>query len=179
VIRRSLLLATTWLAVAAGAQPAPPAALLQLVPQARWVGSGPLTYWGLPIYDASLWAAPGFSARDHASHAFGLELLYRRSFKGTDIAQRSLTEMARQGALDASRSQRWLRELQRILPDVKEGDRLLGIHLPGAGMRLVSAAREPAAVDDTELAARFFGIWLAPTTSEPELRRALLAQAPA
>lgn len=30
-------------------------------------------------------------------------------------------------------------------------------------------------VADAEFAQRFFGIWLAPTTSEPQLREALLA----
>jgi len=161
------------------AERAPPAALLQGVPQARWAGSGTLKYWGISVYDASLWVAPGFRASSFASQAFGLELLYRRSFKGVDIAKRSMTEMARQGGIDASRSERWLRELQRVLPDVKEGDRLLGIHLPGTGLRLAGHSGSLATVEDAELSARFFGIWLAPTTSEPDLRRALLAQAPA
>ena len=81
---------------------APGAALLANTPEPtvdaalkehRAVGQARLRVWGFEVYDASLWAAPGFDAPRFAAQRFGLELHYRRAFAGRDIAQRSIDEM--------------------------------------------------------------------------------------
>jgi hypothetical protein len=66
--------------------------------------------------------------------------------------------------------------MRRIFPDVKDGDRLAGLHLPGEGARFWLNGRPAGAVTDPEFSRLFFGIWLAPTTSEPALRLALLGR---
>ena len=57
------------------------------------------------------------------------------------------------------------------------GDRLTGLYEPGRGMRLWRGSEPLGASEDAELARLFFGIWLSPRTSEPGLRKALLAGA--
>ena len=59
-------------------------------------------------------------------------------------------------------------------PDVKAGDRLTGLHLPGQGVRFWHNDRLLGEVPDAQFAQRFFGIWLAPSTSEADMRLALL-----
>lgn len=63
-------------------------------------------------------------------------------------------------------------------PDVKEGDRLTGVHRPGEAARFHFNGASVGELRDAEFARLFFGIWLSPRTSEPALRDALLGTAP-
>jgi hypothetical protein len=87
--------------------------------------------------------------------------------------------MQRAGPISEQQSQQWLAHMQRLFPDVKNGDRLTGQHLPGQGANFVYNGQPLGRVDDPEFARRFFGIWLAPTTSQPDMRTALLGLSPA
>lgn len=153
---------------------AAPAWLGSAVPEARALGQGQLRWLGMPLYDASLWVAPGSDAATLAGHAFALELRYLRAFRGKDIARRSIKEMARAGTFTPAQSREWQAALERLLPDVQPGDRIAGIHLPGRGARFVVNGRPAGEVADPAFAALFFAIWLGPSASQPELRDALL-----
>ena len=137
-------------------------------------GQGSLRWLGLSVYQARLWVAPGFRGARFAEHRFALELRYERAFAAADIARRSLAEMRRAGPIADAEAQRWQLQLQQVLPDVRAGDRILGIHRPGQGAAFVVNGRAQGEIADPRFAARFFGIWLGPATSEPALREALL-----
>lgn len=66
--------------------------------------------------------------------------------------------------------------MRALFPDVKTGDRITGVHQPGTGAVFWSNSRRLGEVRDPAFARQFFGIWLSAQTSEPQLRRALLAQ---
>jgi Chalcone isomerase-like len=74
---------------------------------------------------------------------------------------------------------RWEAQMRALFPDVKTGDRITGVHQPRTGAVFWSNARLLGEIRDPAFAKLFFGIWLAPQTSEPQLRQALLAQAKA
>jgi len=156
----------------------PPAFIRQALPEAALWGQGQMRFLGLRIYDARLWAGSRFEAADFGACPLALELNYHRAFTGAAIAQRSIDEIERQGDLTPAQAQRWLKALAAVLPDVQPGDRLTGLYQPGQGMRLWRGQQPLGAIDDAELARRFFGIWLSPRTSEPSLRSALLARKP-
>ena len=158
-------------AVAAAADSGRPAPLAGT----RLAGQGLLRFWGLEVYQASLWVGPGFRPESFASQPFALELEYRRAFKAGAIAERSIQEMRRLGTFSDSQAQRWQRALQAALPDVRPGDRIVGLHRPGLGARFEQGGRLLGEVADPEFARLFFAIWLSPATSEPTLREALLA----
>ena len=158
------------------AEPAPPE-LGAGLPRASLSGQAVLRFWGLEVYQASLWVSPGFVEADYAQAAFALELLYRRDVKGSDIASRSLAEMGRQSPLSAAQARDWGQRMQALFPDVQKGDRVTGLHQPAQGAVFWRNGRWLGEVRDPVFAQRFFGIWLSPSTSEPGLRRALLAQA--
>ena len=141
----------------------------------RLAGQGLLRFWGLEVYQASLWVGPGFRSESFASQPFALELEYRRAFKAGAIAERSIQEMRRLGSFSDAQAQRWQRALQAALPDVRPGDRIVGLHRPGQGARFEQGGRLLGEVADPEFARLFFAIWLSPATSEPTLREALLA----
>lgn len=144
---------------------------------ARLAGQGSLRFLGFEIYRARLWVQPGFDADNYAAHPLALELTYQRDFTAEAIAKRSIDEMRRVGSFSAEQATRWQQALQAALPNVKAGDRLLGIYQPGAGAVFKMAGRVVGEVSDAEFSRLFFGIWLSPQTSEPGLRQQLIASA--
>ena len=172
--RAALVLATTaalwWPAQASNVEPTASAALSGK----QTVGSSLFRYWGFEVYQATLHAPAGFDARRFEQQRFGLSLQYRRAFKGGDIAQRSIDEMQAIAPLTPKQASDWTAAMQRAFPDIKPGDELLGVHVPGSGARFYFNGQLRATVDDPAFSARFFGIWLSPQTSAPQLRTALI-----
>lgn len=143
--------------------PTPPE-LAQHLPQARLQGRSRFRYYGFHVYDALLWVPPSFDAARLFSQPFALSLIYARSLKARDIAERSIEEMRRQTTISEADAQRWLQAMTAAFADVRDGDRLTGLHqLDGS-----------AVINDQRFAQLFFGIWLSSATSAPALRRDLL-----
>jgi hypothetical protein len=139
-------------------------------------------FWGFQVYDAVLRVGAGFEASRWSSHPSALSLTYARDFKGADIARRSIEEIEGQTALGDALRQRWLAQLMALLPDVRAGDTLVGAYQPEQGLqfwRLRESWLYLGEVTDPDLGRRFLGIWLAPQTSEPAMRQALLGITPA
>ena len=158
------------------AQTTLPAEVAQALPGAQQAGSARLRVFGFNVYDATLWVEPGFSAATFEQHALVLELTYLRRLSGDAIAQRSLQEIARLGRINPGQSQRWLAAMLASFPDVRSGDRLTGLHRPASGAGFWLNGQPRPGIEDPEFSRLFFGIWLSQATSEPELRRALLAR---
>ena len=162
---------------AQNAAPTAPPEVAREWPQARLVGSGRLRFLGMRIYDARLWSPSRPGAEDWDAQPLALELQYARNLVGALIAERSLEEMRRQGPIDAARAERWLAAMKATFPDVREGDRLTGVHrVDDDAARFFHNGRLRGEWRDSDFARQFFGIWLAPATSEPALREALLGQ---
>ncbi len=157
------------------ATPLPPA-LQPYVPQAQLAGEGQLRFLGFAVYAAQLWAPASFDSAQLDRHAFALELRYLRDFRSRDIARRSIVEMRRAGPINDETAARWEEALAGVIPDVRNGDRVTGIHRPGRGVTFLFNGRPAGEIPDALLAARFFAIWLGPATSEPVLRDQLLGK---
>ena len=162
---------TAW---AQGTPPAVPAELAIELPQARLQGNGRLRFLGLRIYDIRLWTGASPVGTQWGTLPLALELVYARSMDGAQIAERSLTEMRRQGEPTPAVAERWLAAMKALFPDVREGDRITGVNMPGVGARFFHNSVLRGEVRDPEFALVFFGVWLSPRTSEPALREALL-----
>ncbi|MDB5892032.1 MAG: hypothetical protein JWP47_2863 [Polaromonas sp.] len=170
-------------AAPAAQAPAPLAAadtrpeLKDLLPEQRLVGKTRLTVWGFQLYDARLWAPPGVTAAQLPGRPFALELAYLRHFDNNDIAARSLVEMRRSASISRAQADDWTAAMLRVFPNVKKGDRIMGVNQPGVGALFLVNGKGAGEIRDTEFARLFFGIWLSEKTSEPEMRDALLAGA--
>ncbi len=157
--------------------PAPlPPEVAAALPGARLQGGGRLRVLGMHIYDARLWLAATASAENWETLPLALEVAYARKLVGEQIAERSLKEMRRQGAMAPELAARWLDTMKSLIPDVQAGDRLTALHQPGRGLRLFGNGAPIGDVPDADFARRFLGIWLSPSSSEPSLRRALLGR---
>lgn len=156
----------------AGLLPAAHASLPELLRRAdnwqRW-GHGEFTWFGLTIYRATLWVAGDDPQR--SPHALKLE--YERAIPAERLVRSSIDEMRRLGAGEAALA-RWQLQLRQVFPDVRKGDVITGVHVPGVGARFYHQDRHQGDIEDPEFAARFFAIWLDPRSRDPELRASLL-----
>jgi hypothetical protein len=141
------------------------------LPDFEAVGKGTLRFFGLRIYDATLWSPGGVWS---ANQPYALELVYARGFDGSEIAQRSIKEMRAQRSWPEATLARWEKDMRALFPDVAKGDRLIGVRMPGAGATFYSGSHRLGQVRDEDFADAFFGIWLSPATSAPDLRAKLL-----
>ena len=160
--------------------PADPAKLPQEINSAltpaQFSGTGKLTFYGLNVYEASLWVSVGFKPNDFGDHALVLDLHYLRSFTAVDIAKRSLEEMQRIEPVPEQKAAQWLKALNEAFPNIKKGDHLIGLHTPGSGATFWHNGKRSGEIKDAEFSRQFFAIWLSPKTSEPKLRQALLGK---
>lgn len=139
-----------------------------------WVvsGRGEARWLGFSLYRASLWTAPG-GYREAAP--FALALRYTRGFERSALVSSSLAEMSRLGG-DGSRVEGWRGLLERAFRDVKPGEVIVGVRLPGEGAMFYHQGRETARLVDEDFAKLFFAIWLDERTRVPDLRARLLGQ---
>ena len=75
------------------------------------------------------------------------------------------------GAMEPMEISPWL------LPNVRSGEVITGIYLPESGAQFLHQGKAVGEIRELEFARRFFGIWLSPQTSQPQLRQQLLAGA--
>jgi hypothetical protein len=134
-------------------------------------GDGALRFIGMKVYDIRLWT--NSKAHSH-TEPYALELVYDLALKGAKIAERSVAEMRKVGYTDEAKLKRWGDEMAKIFPDVKKGDTLVGVFVPGKEVRFYSQTKLIAAIPDVEFGKAFFDIWLSEKTSEPKLRQRLM-----
>lgn len=144
------------------------------VPGARVAGQGKFTWFGMKIYDASLWVG---EAGYVAGAPFALELRYARSLGGKRIAEASADQMYKTGAGTPAQRTLWLGKMLAIFPDVKEGSSITGVFLAGGAVRFHLDASVLGTINEPGFAQAFAGIWLSPRTTAPQLREALLKEA--
>ena len=133
-----------------------------------------LRVWGFEVYDARLWTPVGFRHSTYTQFPFALELQYLRKLEGTAIASRSIDEMRRVGSFSDAQAQSWLTAMRELFPDVRQGERITGLNLPGVGAEFWFNGQRVGVVKDPAFARLFFGIWLDERTSEPKMRAQLL-----
>lgn len=153
-----------------------PAYLQQAVERPRVAGEGTFRWFGLKLYDARLWVGkkgyqPGMEA------PLALELRYARSLDGDRIAKASFDEIRKLGRGSASQQAAWLAAMQKLFPDVADGDRITSVYQPEQGARFYLNDAPLGDIADPEFGRAFFAIWLAETTSAPSLRTELLKHA--
>jgi len=163
------------LALAQAAQAATP--LAPPSPPARYalqpVGEGTLTWFGLHVYDAALWAP---TARVDFAEPLALVVRYARALEGAAIAERALEEIAHLDIGSAVQRAAWGARLRALLPDVDDGDQVAGVHRPGKGVRFYLNGRSLGEIADPAFSRAFFAIWLDPRTRVPALRAALIGE---
>jgi hypothetical protein len=150
-----------------------PPAIVSQVPHIHPLGHGKREVWGFKVYHATLWV----SGRSwNASDPHAVELEPARTIPAATLIDAALEEMHDLNLGNKARLKVWRREMQEIVPSVKQGDDFV-IFCPVSGKTLVYLdGHQKGEVDDTTLCPAIMSIWLHPASSQQELRRALLSQ---
>ncbi len=145
------------------------------LPEARLVGQGEFTWFGLRLYNARTWSP---AAPLDWSRPFALELTYQRNLSRDTLVEASVDEMRRLGGpgLDEATLARWTQVMQEAFVDVRPGMRITGLYLPGQGCRFYVNEQLRREVDDAAFARAFFAIWLDPRARDPQLRQRLVGR---
>ena len=143
------------------------------IADARLLGSGTFTWFGVTLYNARLWSPATNFAWDQP---FALELTYRRALSRDTLVKASVDEMRRLGGrgLEPATLERWTHIMEAAFVDVRPGMRITGLYLPGRGCRFYVDDQLREDVDDIAFARAFFAIWLDPQARDPQLRQQLL-----
>ncbi|HZC44850.1 MAG TPA: chalcone isomerase family protein [Candidatus Acidoferrum sp.] len=148
-----------------------PPAVLQKAPALHQVGRGSHSYFGLRVYQVTLWAA---SNRWNPDEPHALDLESNRAIPSNQLTDAGMDEMNRLGVGTPQQRQAWRREMERVLPSVNRGDQVVVFCAPNHKTYFFYNGRERGEIDDPVFGAAFFGIWLDPRTNNPALRRSLL-----
>ncbi len=143
------------------------------LPSLKVRGKALLTFIGFKVYNGTLWTTEG---SDSLKDPHVLDLQYLRNFEGEVLAKRSIDEMRGQGIGSDVQHESWLKEMKRVFPNVKAGDRITGVALPGKLARFFHNGKHTGDVLDPSFAQAFFDIWLSPKTSQPAMRKELLGE---
>lgn len=138
------------------------------------VGEATMTWWGFPLYQATLKTPTGeYQERQYPLY---LELTYARRIKSEWILQATDQQWQHLGVAEDKR-QAWLSDLATLFPDVQTGDRL-ALYMPSAQQhQFYHNGKVLGRVNDPAFAEQFLAIWLSPRTSRPEIRAQLIQAA--
>lgn len=149
----------------------------QHLPNAKMLGGGEFRWWGFSIYTAKLWQQ--ITNKDGGldqSASFALEITYHKSISRERFVESSLDEIKRlhAGKYSSEKLNSWRQYMDKAFIDVKSGDQLVGVYLPGIGCRFYSQQQLLADIPDESFAQAFFSIWLDPRTKDSNLRQQLM-----
>lgn len=151
--------------------------LKQVLPEATVIGSGSFRWFGLKLYDASLWAVRSrFNADNWQSTPIALELNYARSLDGRRIAVASIDEMKKLGIGTPAQHKAWEAAMKQVFPDVDKTTQLTGLYMPDQPTQFFRNGVAIGEIADPAFGPAFFAIWLHPKTSAAKLRASLLGQ---
>jgi hypothetical protein len=140
----------------------------------RQVGRGELRWLGFGIYEASLWSADGRYAGLDAGQPLALSLWYQRKFTRDELVKITAGEWDRLQLGTPDARARWSAELRRIWRDVRSGDNLTALVVPGRETRFYDATGLLGRIEDPAFGPAFLSIWLDSRSAVRDLRAQLL-----
>lgn len=135
------------------------------------LGYGRMRKWIWDAFDVSLWITGDTWSWNEP---FVLELRYVRSFDGEEIVEGTRNQWEHLGYTNEAQLELWLKQLIGIFPNVKVGDQLAGVYLPGRETHFFHNGQPIGTMSDPAFGPAFFAIWLDPKSSESTLREELL-----
>lgn len=142
--------------------------------QLEEVGRGRLTWLGFGIYEASLYTPDGRYTGLQSGRPVALSLWYQRKFTKAELIEITRNEWERLGAAPAPRRAAWVAALERQWVDVRKGDNMTAVVVPGGETRFYRQDRLLGTVADPAFGPAYLAIWLDPRTAVADLRAEML-----
>ena len=157
---------------AAELRPAPlPAKVIELAPGMRPLGKGRHTWFGVHIYDATLWVVGDRWTPDQP-HAIDLES--GRDVPANTLVGAAIDEMRKLKMGDEAQLKLWSDEMKRLLPPVRRGDQVVLFCSSGRTVIAYYNGQERGEINDPSFSSALFKVWLDPRAKNPQLRKSLL-----
>lgn len=137
--------------------------------QVESLGQGRMTYWGFTLYDAKLFASK------EPKGGIALDIHYLRNFEANALVEQTLNELKNLGVSETQRAE-WADPLAKAFKTVKPGDSITAIRKPEGSTQFFYNGQFVSEIAGESFSQAFFGIWLHPKTSAPQLRKVLLGQ---
>jgi len=155
-----------------GHRPLPPQVLSQ-APGMHPFGKGRHTWWGIQMYDATLWiAGPRWSAVE--PHALDLEP--SRAVSADTLVKAAIDEMRHVKVGDERHLRAWQAELKKVMPSVRAGDQVV-IFCSDANRTLFYLNDSSnGEVEDPSFCAAVMSVWLHPQTKHQAVRKSMLRE---
>jgi hypothetical protein len=155
-----------------GLRPLPPPVLSQ-APGMHPFGKGRHSWWGIQMYDATLWiVGPRWSAAQ--PHALDIEP--NRAVPSDTLVSNAIAEMRTLKVGDERRLKAWQAEMKQVIPDVRQGDQVV-IFCSDANHTFVYLNdKSTGKVDDPSFCPALMSVWLHPQTKHQSMRKSLLRQ---
>lgn len=136
-------------------------------------GEANVRFLGFNLYNAQLWTS---GEKFSYSQPFALSLTYKRAFTARELAEMTVTEVARIEKTSVSTHQE-LNALQTCFADVRPNDRITGVSRGNDRAVFYVNGRKSCDFTYPSFTKRFFGIWLGEGTRDPGSRARLLGAA--
>ncbi len=157
------------------AGPAPamaaPAEVASVIHAAAPYGTGKYAVLFITAYDTELWTD---AAQWSMNAPFALTLRYHIGFSSSYLLNRTLREMKGvDPKLSDADIERYKKAMAFFAP-ASSGDEMSMLYQPGEPVRFFKNGASTGEVSEPGFAQDFFGVWLSPNTSDPDLRKSLL-----
>jgi hypothetical protein len=153
-----------------GHRPLPPQ-VLSKAPGMHPFGKGRHSWWGVRMYDATLWiVGPQWSAA--APHALDIEP--GRAVPSDTLVSNAIAEMRDLKVGDESKLRIWQAEMKKLIPNVRQGDQI--VIFCSDTSRTLSYLNNSSIgeVDDPSFCPAVMSVWLHPQTKHQAIRKSLL-----
>ena len=150
---------------------AAPQEIASVIHAATPYGTGKYAVLFITAYDTELWT----DAHPWSMNApFALTLRYHMGFSSDYLVNRTLREMKGVNpALSDADIARYKKAMAFFAP-ASSGDEMTMLYEPGQPVKFFKNGAPTGEVSEPGFAQDFFGVWLSPNTSDPELRKSLL-----
>ena len=155
---------------AIAARPLPPQ-VLSTAPGIHPFGKGRHSWWGVRMYDATLWiVGPQWSAT--APHALDIEP--GRAVPSDTLVKNAIAEMRDLKVGDERQLGIWQAEMIKLIPNVQQGDQI--VIFCSDTKRTLSYLNNSSTgeVDDPSFCPAVMSVWLHPQTKHQAIRKSLL-----
>jgi len=138
------------------------------------LGNGEFSWFGISLYTADLWRGVTQNEQGAEEATVLLNLNYNKNIPSKRIISVTRKEWSRLNTGSEEQQRTWLNTLEKILPDVSEGDQLSSLVTASGRTRFMYQGEVIGEVSDPEFGKAFLSIWLHPETRASNLRKQLL-----
>ncbi len=148
-----------------------PEPLKAVRPQLVSVGSATLRWFGIHVYDMSLYTTDQKYTPESTAV---LSILYHISIKHRRLQDTTLEEWQRMNKGTPEQQEAWIQQLDAMWPDIKSGESLSAYRQSEGPTQFYFGDRLLGEVADPEFGPAFFAIWLDADCRYPKLRDKIL-----